>query len=101
MTATQLRPARQGGAWQGGARQGGAWQGGAWRTERFVAWACWLLLAVVYMLVARLVLATPMVSKRWPDGRCVAVTPARWSCDNLPRRYNVQWVGSGEMDGRR
>ena len=36
----------------------------------------------------------PMVERSWPSGRCVAVEPAsRWTCDALPARYTVAWVG--------
>lgn len=36
----------------------------------------------------------PIVQKSWPDEECVAVwspDPAH-SCDNLPERYELEWV---------
>lgn len=36
----------------------------------------------------------PLVQKSWPDEECVAVwspDPAH-SCDNLPERYELEWV---------
>ena len=56
----------------------------------------WVLLAVLWGLVVYVVLASPspLVSRTWPDGACVAVEPAPFSCDALPRRYEVRWVAS-------
>ena len=35
----------------------------------------------------------PVVSKRWPGGACVRVEPSPWTCDALPERYSVTWIG--------
>ena len=50
---------------------------------------------MIWGLVVYVVLAHPMplVSRTWPDGACVAVEPEPFSCDALPTRYELRWVG--------
>ena len=55
----------------------------------------WVLLSAIWGLVIWLWLTpTPIVSRVWPDGACVAVEPAPLSCDALPDRYVTEWVAS-------
>lgn len=55
--------------------------------------ACWLVVLAVLGYV-RSCAGMPLVQKSWPDEECVAVwspDPAH-SCDNLPERYELEWV---------
>ena len=56
----------------------------------------WLTVVAIWGLVVYVVLAhpTPVVSRTWPDGACVAVEPAPLSCDALPDRYVTEWVAA-------
>ena len=60
------------------------------------AWLVWALLMGLCVPILWRAMTTPLVSRRWPDGACVAVEPARWSCDDLPSRYETAWVGGTE-----
>ena len=59
-----------------------------------IGWLLWLTVAAIWGGVIYVVLAhpLPLVSRTWPDGACVAVEPAPFSCDALPRRYELRWV---------
>ena len=66
----------------------------SWRVH---AWLTWGLLLVICGLVTLVLLEpVPLVSRTWPDGQCVAVVPAPWTCEQLPARYAVQWVAPEE-----
>ena len=68
------------------------------RRPPLIGWLLWLTVAAIWGLVVYVGLAspTPLVSRTWPDGACVRVEPARWSCDDLPSRYETAWVGGTE-----
>lgn len=66
----------------------------SWRVH---AWLTWGPLVAIWGLVVWLWLQpTPLVSRVWPDGQCVAVVPAPWTCEQLPARYAVQRVAPEE-----
>ena len=69
----------------------------AW--DRVHVWFTWGLLVVVWGLLVWLWLLppTPVVSRTWPDGACVAVDPP-FSCAALPARYVTQWVAPEEEE---
>ena len=64
------------------------------RWHSLIGWLGWLTVAAIWGLVAYVVLAhpTPVVSRTWPDGACVTVEPAPFTCEALPDRYEVRWV---------
>ena len=66
------------------------------RHAPLIAWLLWLTVAAIWGLVVYVVLLAPVpvVSKRWPDGACVAVEPAPFNCEALPDRYEVRWVAA-------
>ena len=68
------------------------------RRPPLIGWLLWLTGAAIWSLLVWLWLLepTPIVSRTWPDGACVAVEPARWSCDDVPSRYETAWVGGTE-----
>ena len=69
------------------------------RHPSLIGWLLWLIVLAIWGLVVYVVLLAhplPLVSRTWPDGACVAVEPARWSCDDLPSRYETAWVGGTE-----
>ena len=56
-------------------------------------WLLWGLLVVLWgWLISAALNPTPLVSRTWPDGACVVVEPAPFSCEALPDRYDVRWV---------
>ena len=65
------------------------------RRKNLIGWLLWLTVAAIWGLVVYVVLAHPMplVSRTWPDGACVRVEPEPFSCDALPTRYELRWVG--------
>ena len=68
-----------------------------WLTPAVRTWLLWGLLLVLWSwLISAALNPTPLVSRTWPDGACVRVEPARWSCDDLPSRYETAWVGGTE-----
>ena len=67
------------------------------RRKNLIGWPLWLIVLTIWGLVVYVVLLahpTPVVSRTWPDGACVAVEPAPLSCDALPRRYVTEWVAA-------
>ena len=66
------------------------------RHPLLIGWLLWLTGAAIWGLFVYVVLAspTPVVSRTWPDGACVAVEPAPFSCEALPDRYEVRWVAA-------
>ena len=66
------------------------------RHPPLISWLLWLTVAAIWGLVVYVVLAspTPVVSRTWPDGACVAVEPAPFNCEALPDRYEVRWVAA-------
>ena len=65
------------------------------RHTPLIGWLLWGVLVVLWGLgiyVLLLAHPTPLVSRTWPDGACVAVEPPPFSCDALPRRYVTEWV---------
>lgn len=52
-----------------------------------------ILIALIYYC-CYLFVSTPIVQYSYPDETCVRVIPAEaGSCDNLPRRYEIEWIG--------
>lgn len=46
-----------------------------------------IVAALIYLMVF-----TPVVTRDWVTGQCLAVEPAEaGNCDNLPDRYEVHW----------
>ena len=69
------------------------------RHPSLIGWLLWLIVLAIWGLVVYAVLLahpTPVVSRPWPDGACVAVEPAPFSCAALPARYETAWVGGTE-----
>ena len=67
------------------------------RRHSLIGWLLWLTVAAIWGLVVYVVLLaspTPVVSRTWPDGACVAVEPAPFNCEALPDRYEVRWVAA-------